>query len=246
MVYFIEMNLQKTARQILNWIRHGGEDLAFSLVTLYLIFNAHEDGIWAVVWTKRTNKIITGSIDDKLKVWNGDSLSLLQTLEGHQLGVVSVDVNPTGTVLVAASTSLDSQIRLWDLLGTASSRTIDAGPVEAWTVCFSPDGRHIAAGSHSGCVNIWNVETGERAAAPLNDLNTNKGKFIMNVAYSPSGNAIAAGAENGNIYIFDATTGKMVHSLPGHSMAIRSMVFSPDSSTLITASDDKRINIYDV
>ena len=29
-------------------------------------------------------------------------------------------------------------------------------------------------------------------------------------------------------------------------MAIRSLTFTPDSQTLITASDDKRINIYDV
>jgi WD repeat-containing protein 61 len=29
-------------------------------------------------------------------------------------------------------------------------------------------------------------------------------------------------------------------------MAIRSMTFTPDSQHLITASDDKRINIYDV
>ena len=32
----------------------------------------------------------------------------------------------------------------------------------------------------------------------------------------------------------------------GHSMAVRSLAFSPDSRSLITASDDKRINVYDV
>ncbi|KAJ3095707.1 hypothetical protein HDU97_006593 [Phlyctochytrium planicorne] len=57
---------------------------------------------------------------------------------------------------------------------------------------------------------------------------------------------IASGAENGSIHIFDVPTQKLLHSLPGHAQPVRSLAFSPDSSTLITASDDKRINMYDV
>ncbi|KAJ3126536.1 WD repeat-containing protein 61 [Nowakowskiella sp. JEL0407] len=249
------------------------QNLQMVYQTYKVIKDAHEDGIWSVAWTKRTNKIITGSVDDTVKIWyrrNGDSLALQHTLEGHQLGVVSVDVNPLGTM--AVSTCLDSQIKIWDLIGSTASRTIDAGPVEAWTACFSPDGRHIAAGSHSGMVNVWNAETGEKAGPPLNDLNTSKGKFVMSVAYSPSGNVIAAGTENGNIYIFDTTTGKMVHTLPGHSLAIRSLPldsearhhgncvstlsshsswvlslsFSPDTTHFASGSSDKRVKIWDL
>ena len=42
-----------------------------------------------------------------------DFLDYKSTLKGHQLGVVSVTINAAGTV--AASSSLDSTIRLWDL-----------------------------------------------------------------------------------------------------------------------------------
>lgn len=68
----------------------------------------------------------------------------------------------------------------------------------------------------------------------------------MSVAFSPNGLLLAAGAENGTIHVFDISTGKLVHSMPGHSMAIRSMTFTPDSVHLITASDDKRVNIYGI
>ena len=40
-------------------------------------------------------------------------LDLMHSLEGHSLGVISVDVNHNGTL--AASSSLDSTIRLWQL-----------------------------------------------------------------------------------------------------------------------------------
>ena len=69
-------------------------------------------------------------------------MALNQTFQGHQLGVVSVDVNMAGNgkhlnivflrdpCVVLASTSLDSQIRIWDLTGSNKDLTkvIDAGP----------------------------------------------------------------------------------------------------------------------
>merc|ERR1719422_2555983 len=44
----------------------------------------------------------------------------------------------------------------------------------------------------------------------------------------------------------DMTTKKLVHTLEGHAMPIRSLCFSPDSQKLITGSDDGHIKMYDV
>ena len=79
---------------------------------------------------------------------------------------------------MAASSSLDSQIMLWDLQDGNPIRTINAGPVECWTVTFSPDGKHLASGTHSGNVNIWSVDSGEKVA-----VFETRGRFAMAVAY---------------------------------------------------------------
>ena len=42
------------------------------------------------------------------------------------------------------------------------------------------------------------------------------------------------------------STGKLVHTLEGHALPIRSLTFSPNSQLLVTASDDGQIKIYDV
>jgi len=55
---------------------------------------------------------------------------------------------------------------------------IDAGPVDAWTACISPDGSKIATGSQNGRVNIYNTETLEKESS----LKAGE-KFIMCVAY---------------------------------------------------------------
>ena len=50
--------------------------------------------------------------------------------------------------------------------------------VECWTISISPDGKNIISGTHSGNVNMWNIENGEKVTT----FET-RGKFVMAVAY---------------------------------------------------------------
>ena len=63
---------------------------------------------------------------------------------------------------------------------------------------------------------------------------------------SPDGKFVASGAMDGIINVFDVATGKLVHTLEGHALSIRSLTFSQNSQLLLTASDDGQIKIYDV
>ena len=63
---------------------------------------------------------------------------------------------------------------------------------------------------------------------------------------SPDGKKIASGSAKGLVYVLDVESGKLIHKIEAHSMAVRSVVFSPDGGKLYTASDDGRINAYDV
>uniref|UniRef100_A0A3Q2XNN7 Superkiller complex protein 8 n=1 Tax=Hippocampus comes TaxID=109280 RepID=A0A3Q2XNN7_HIPCM len=87
---------------------------------------------------------------------------------------------------------------------------ISSALVDAWTVAFSPDSKHIATGSHLGKVNIFGVESGKKEYS----LDT-RGKFILSIAYSPDGKYLASGAIDGIINIFDIATGKLLHTLEG-------------------------------
>jgi WD repeat-containing protein 61 len=160
---------------------------------------AHDDGIWCVAWRRNTEHqlehIVTGSSDDTAKAWKwndsaidsssgGDTesghgskpLTLRYIFDGHSLGLVSVDIDSAGSV--AASSSLDSHIRLWDLESGSQLQTIDCTPVDSWTVAFSPDGKQIGTGSHFGKVNLYCTERG----VLLNSLDA-AGKFTLTVAF---------------------------------------------------------------
>ena len=65
--------------------------------------SAHDVGIWCCAWSKfereNTEIIVTGSVDDKVKIWSWsrEKLELRHTCEGHQLGVVSADISRNGS-----------------------------------------------------------------------------------------------------------------------------------------------------
>lgn len=150
--------------------------------------NAHEDSIWSCDWGEiRTTKpivrddvdredesdddevqessdcIVTGSIDETVKIWNYDkttNLKLDKTLTEHSLGVISVALNSDASIV--ASSALDASLMLWKTTTGERIKQFSIGPVELWTIAFSPDDNYIISGSHSGKINLFGVETGKQ------------------------------------------------------------------------------------
>lgn len=168
---------------------------------------AHEESIWSIAWGRtKTNTeeiesmevdqdtsrdsiskpkaepndfIVTGSLDDTVKVWNlkDNRLELRQQLAGHSLGVVSVAVSNDGTKI--ASSSLDSGLCIWRTDSGQLLNQTALGPVDLWTVAFSPDDKYVISGSHEGKISLYSVET----AKPEQVLDPQNGKFTLSIAY---------------------------------------------------------------
>lgn len=121
---------------------------------------AHDEGIWSAAWIPGTSQLLTGSVDEKVKVWEEtqEGLRMVHTYEGHTLGVVSVVVDSTGAS--AASSSLDSMIRVWDLRDGSTKALIETAPTETWSIACGPqqDALYIAtaAGTRNSVV-IWRI-----------------------------------------------------------------------------------------
>ena len=110
------------------------------LAGLKSIENAHDESVWAAAWVPATESrpalLLTGSLDETVKLWMPDELVLQQNNTGHCLGVVAVAAHPSG--IIAASASLDSFVRVFDVDTNATIATLEAPPSEVWQMQFDP------------------------------------------------------------------------------------------------------------
>jgi WD repeat-containing protein 61 len=137
--------------------------------------DTHEEGLWAVAWLPGHSELITGSVDETAKLWStsDDGLQCTHTYTGQALGVVSLDVDPSGRY--AVSSSLDSTVRVFSLSDDRSVKHhIERQPTETWGSAFgtvTPDSTQLAvAGGSKGQAFVYEgsgEDPGQRLALDL-------------------------------------------------------------------------------
>lgn len=109
-------------------------------------------------------------------------------------------------------------------------------------IVFSPDGKILASSGWDQVIRCWDSTTGkERSNFTVN------GGFDEPVAFSPDGKFLVVAVHRGHaISLRKADTGEEIQMMGGHKDEITSIVFSPDSKTLVSASKDNTIRLWDV
>ena len=68
--------------------------------------------MWSVAYSPDGMRIISGSDDKTIQIWDAQSGKLENTLEGHTSSVLSVAYSPDGMRIISGSD--DKTIRIWD------------------------------------------------------------------------------------------------------------------------------------
>jgi WD40 repeat protein len=103
-------------------------------------------------------RLVTGSEDYTVRVWDLDTGACLRTLQGHTFYVSSVALHADRRR--AVSGSLDDTVRVWDLDTGACLRTLEGHTEGVYSVALHADGRRLVTGSHDKTVRVWNLNTG--------------------------------------------------------------------------------------
>ncbi|KAF8886985.1 WD repeat-containing protein 61 [Infundibulicybe gibba] len=217
----------------------------------------HTDAVWGVACTPQ-NTTISISADGSISQWSSPTgQSHPPNVQGpapHTLGLVALSVSRDGQRVLY--NSIEGLICLWDLEGGADAdeksvkrfesyaRTQSEGE-PAWSVSLHPAGETYASTGASGNVAIHSAQA-HNFGEHVGKLTSGRSKFGMHCVHSPDGNRLAMSSETGQIYVFDLASTDLTATYTAHAMTVRSLSWSPDSTLLLSASDDKRVVLHDV
>jgi WD40 repeat protein len=201
-----------------------------SITTGQTIFFFSPDNRW----------IVSTSDDNTLHVW-GDVASGKKplTLAGHTDKVNICAFSPDSRWIVSASD--DKTLRVWDVI-SGKERLILAAHTDKVRACaFSPDSRWIVSASDDKTLRVWDATYGIE-----HFLVENTPRFPSFSATSPDGHWIVlAGGHTPRVRGAGVNHSAEGFTLIGHTDFTTGCAFSSDGSTIITASDDGTLKIWD-
>lgn len=212
----------------------------------------------AIAFSAQSRTLASGSWDGSILIWDLGTGELLQTLTGHNSGVLSLAIAPDGKVL--ASGSADGTIKLWDLwqlsprelregIAPVTTHTLTGHTSVVSSVAICPDKQLLASGSRDRTVTLWTVNPPE-----LRSTFSSESDRVTCVAFNPKwatryplrSHFLASGTAGGTIYFWQTDTGELQSEIAAHSREIYAIAISPDGTTLISASWDRTLKIWNL
>ncbi len=164
-------------------------------------FRGHALSVQGVAFSPDGKRIVSGSLDMTLKVWDATSGQNRLTLNGHTGAVTSVAFSPDGKRIVSGS--LDMTLKVWDATSGQNRLTLNGHTGAVTSVAFSPDGKRIVSGSVDETLKVWDATSGQERLT----LRGHRGT-VSSVAFSPDGTRIVSGNLNDSPKVWDATSGQ--------------------------------------
>lgn len=236
-----------------NWVVSGSHDKTLRLwdpstgKQIGRPWEGHTDWIETVAWSPNANLVISGSDDCTLRMWDASmGIQIGEAWKGHVGSVRGVAWSPNGELVISAGA--DKNLLLWKAsIGTSVEDAWRGHTSHVEAVAWSPDSKLVASAAYDNTVRLWKPSSGGSVAAVFEGHSGD----VESVGWSPDGTTIATSSlvRGHAVVLWDTATGapiRLGQSFPGtHSRHVYGLAFAPDSATLVSASIDGTLRIWD-
>ena len=211
--------------------------------TELIVLVGHTDLVATVAFSPNGKRLVSGSLDLTMRLWNTSTGKLIRTREEHTAPVNSVAFSANGKRFWSASHE-NNTIRSWHTRdGGRWSSESSTSEVDLITIVCSYRGgvkATVLSGVPQQCLvevprlGTWRITTGH--------------EDLVNVlTLYPDGKTLATGSIDKTIEVWNNTdTDKPLYRLIGHTESITAIDFSVDAKRLASASSDKTVRLWDL
>jgi F-box and WD-40 domain protein CDC4 len=241
------------------WMEEGMEPL-------HLAFRAHGRHVVTCLQFD-TDKILTGSDDTRIHVYNTKSGALDNVLNGHEGGVWALQYD--GNTLVSGST--DRTVRVWNiqtgeclhvfqghtstvrclviLKPTVVGHRADGSPI------MMPKEPLIITGSRDSTLRIWKLPRpgAESVFQTVSQVNEDSNPYFVRTlsghihsvrAIAAHGDTLVSGSYDATVRVWKISTGEVAHRLNGHAAKVYSVILDHERNRCISGSMDNLVKVW--
>lgn len=208
----------------------------------------HAHYVTSVSFNAQGTHLASSSWDGTVRLWDMHNLphhgiltpqpqSVEQVRKERMLNAVAFDA--AGGLVAAADN--DGSIWLWNAHDGVAAAVLTGHLRSVNRITFSRDKYLLASCSRDYTVCLWDLELGQQ---PI--WSREFDCMAECVAISPNNKLAALATKGVDILLLDIATGATVRVLQGHSVTVRGVAFTPDGSTLVSASGDGTVRMWNV
>ena len=233
----------------------------------HIAFRAHQRHVVTCLQFDN-EKILTGSDDANINVYDTQTGALRAKLVGHEGGVWALQYE--GNILVSGST--DRTVRVWDVEKGICTHTFlgHTSTVRCLQILLptpngaAPDGRAIMTpkqplvitGSRDSHLRVWRLpkpgDTHFHQNAPEPEAATECPYFVRALtghhhsvrAIAAHADTLVSGSYDCTVRVWKISTGETVHRLQGHSQKVYSVVLDIKRNRCISGSMDNVVKVW--
>jgi len=194
----------------------------------------HQGKVYAAKLLGNDDKLITGSEDKTIKIWDIQQRTCIRTISCKS-SCNDIGISKDGCMMFTAHT--DHTVRVWDTKSGECISEIESVHTDRITsLSISPDGCQILTNSRDNTLKIISTFTYEIESTLKHD-NYRNGLPWNRACWSPDGRLAAAGSHDGTIMTWEAHSSTLLSTIKGTQKSTVSQVAWNPSGIHVVSSD---------
>jgi len=219
-----------------------------------LTLAGHESALFSVAFSPDGMKVVTGSNDQTVRVWNaatGEMIANLDQGDIQKFPIHGVGFSADGKYIVACQNdSQKARGLFWD--GGSGKflpeKFIRLPPgARTYKLLFLPDGKRLLSCNQGGVLVLYDF-TADPLPKPIKSLMGHSlGTPVYTVGITADGETAVSGGIDGTIRLWDLTRGEEKKKLSGgHAKEVNCVAITPDGQKVVSGGTDKKVIVWDV
>ena len=207
---------------------------------LYVINDAHQQGVTAIIGTHNCKRIISGGKEGLVRIWRigATSTSMEASMKEHKGPVNALELRKNDSECVSASS--DGSCIIWDLGRFTRNNSLFASTFFK-SILYHPDESQLVTTGTDRKITYWDAYDGQA----IRILDGSDSAELNSLAVSPDGTAIVSGGGDKDVKLWGYDEGHCYFVGRGHSGAVTKVKISPDMKFIVSGGEEGAIFIWE-